>query len=281
MKEDFDKLLSEIDVEIAKIDLYGNDIIETSLSIVRHLQSIITGLRNELQTYTFPTQEDEIRFFKVQKPELLGRLLYFHKIFRIEMQCPNGSNEVIRKHLIAELDNLTYFFNRNLDFYQYYRSKSTYLDRYYFTRNQNDLRKCTDSSHIDKDPLYSTGYDFKVAKIITNELLKIYLTNRLQELERIVQRKADNGQVVESILRWTGSKRALVELIYALEANGDFNKGTATLKEIAGYFENVFSIDIGDLYHSYLEMRSRKINRTRYLETLQKSLLRRMDENDT
>jgi|GEM_PF-4442091 len=37
MKEDFDKLLSEIDVEIAKIDLYGNDIIETSLSIVRHL----------------------------------------------------------------------------------------------------------------------------------------------------------------------------------------------------------------------------------------------------
>lgn len=64
MKEDFDKLLSEIDVEIAKIDLYGNDIIETSLSIVRHLQSIITGLRNELQTYTFPTQEDEIRFSK-------------------------------------------------------------------------------------------------------------------------------------------------------------------------------------------------------------------------
>ena len=73
----------------------------------------------------------------------------------------------------------------------------------------------------------------------------------------------------------------ILELIYALEANGDFNKGTATLKEIAGYFENVFSIDIGDLYHSYLEMRSRKINRTRYLETLQKSLLRRMDENDT
>ena len=107
------------------------------------------------------------------------------------------------------------------------------MDRYYFTRNQNDLRICTDSSHIDKDPLYSTGYDFKVAKIITNELLKIYLTNRLQELERIVQRKADNGLITETVLRWTGSKRALVELIYALEANGDFNKGTATLKEIA------------------------------------------------
>ncbi|WP_297908128.1 RteC domain-containing protein [uncultured Parabacteroides sp.] len=74
--------------------------------------------------------------------------------------------------------------------------------------------------------------------------------------------------------------KILFQINTELEANGDFNKGTATLKEIAGYFENVFSIDIGDLYHSYLEMRSRKINRTRYLETLQKGLLRRMDEND-
>lgn len=207
--------------------------------------------------------------------------MYYNKIYVIESKFPTGSDVAQKEYLYNELNSLTFYFSRNLDFYQYYRSKSTYLDRYYFTRNQNDLRICTDSSHIDKDPLYSTGYDFKVAKIITNELLKIYLTNRLQELERIVQRKADNGLITETVLRWTGSKRALVELIYALEANGDFNKGTATLKEIAGYFENVFSIDIGDLYHSYLEMRSRKINRTRYLETLQKSLLRRMDENDT
>lgn len=90
----------------------------------------ILSLINELQTYSFPTQENEIRFFKVQKPKLLRRLLYFHKICCIEMQCPNGSNEVIRKHLIAELDNLTYFFNRNLDFYQYYRSHSTMYDKY-------------------------------------------------------------------------------------------------------------------------------------------------------
>ena len=45
MKEDFDKLLSEIDVEIAKIDLYGNDIIETSLSMVHRLRDIITDLK--------------------------------------------------------------------------------------------------------------------------------------------------------------------------------------------------------------------------------------------
>ena len=205
----------------------------SALYMMRFIQPLYNELRKYILAYQFADETEEISFFKEYKPEVLSKYLYYNKIYVIESKYPTGSDIAQREYLYKELDSLTFYFGRNLDFYQYYRSKSTYLDRYYFTRNQNDLRICTDSSHIDKDPLYSTGYDFKVAKIITNELLKIYLTNRLQELERIVQRKADNGQVVETILRWTGSKRALVELIYALEANGDFNKGTATLKEIA------------------------------------------------
>lgn len=207
--------------------------IDSALHMMRFIQPLGDELRKYILAYQFADETEEISFFKEYKPEVLSKYLYYNKIYVIESKYPTGSDIAQREYLYKELDSLTFYFSRNLDFYQYYRSKSTYLDRYYFTRNQNDLRICTDSSHIDKDPLYSTGYDFKVAKIITNELLKIYLTNRLQELERIVQRKADNGQVVETILRWTGSKRALVELIYALEANGDFNKGTAILKEIA------------------------------------------------
>ena len=253
------KLLFQIQTEI---NISNSDEcigIDRALHMMRFIRPLCDELRKYTVNYQFRDEAEEIYFFKELKPEVLSKYMYYNKIYVIESKFPTGSDVAQKEYLYNELNSLTFYFSRNLDFYQYYRSKSTYLDRYYFTRNQNDLRICTDSSHIDKDPLYSTGYDFKVAKIITNE-----------------QRKADNGQVVETILRWTGSKRALVELIYALEANGDFNKGTATLKEIAGYFENVFSIDIGDLYHSYLEMRSRKINRTRYLETLQKSLLRRM-----
>ena len=87
---DFDKILKQLDTEIDEIDFYGYDIIETSLSMVHRLQSIVNDLRNRLQTYVFTTQEDEISFFKTQKPEILGRLLFFYKIYRIETQCPNG-----------------------------------------------------------------------------------------------------------------------------------------------------------------------------------------------
>ncbi|MUU02040.1 RteC domain-containing protein [Alistipes sp.] len=228
-----DKILFQINTEIEKLGIDDCMGIDSALHMMRFIQPLGDELRKYILAYQFADETEEISFFKEYKPEVLSKYLYYNKIYVIESKYPTGSDIAQREYLYKELDSLTFYFSRNLDFYQYYRSKSTYLDRYYFTRNQNDLRICTDSSHIDKDPLYSTGYDFKVAKIITNELLKIYLTNRLQELERIVQRKADNGQVVETILRWTGSKRALVELIYALEANGDFNKGTAILKEIA------------------------------------------------
>lgn len=79
MKECFNKILSEVDSMIDEIDLFGYDIIETSLSMIYRLQNILTNLRIKLQTYTFPTKEEEIFFFKNQKPELLSRLLFFIK----------------------------------------------------------------------------------------------------------------------------------------------------------------------------------------------------------
>lgn len=64
MKECFNKILSEVDSMIDEIDLFGYDIIETSLSMIYRLQNILTNLRIKLQTYTFPTKEEEIFFFK-------------------------------------------------------------------------------------------------------------------------------------------------------------------------------------------------------------------------
>ena len=128
MKELANNILAQIEVDISEIDLYGYNIIDVSLSIVHRLQTALNDLRMKIQTYIFPTKEDEILFFKTQKPEILGRLLFFYKIYKIETQCPNGSDEVIRNYINRELDNLTYFFNRNLDFYQYYRSHSTVYD---------------------------------------------------------------------------------------------------------------------------------------------------------
>ena len=222
---DFDKILTDLDVEIDEIDLYGYGIIETSLSMVRRLQTVLNDLREKIQTYVFPSKEDEILFFKTQKPEILARLLFFYKIYLIEAQCPNGSDEVVRSYINRELDNLTYFFNRNLDFYQYYRSGSTVYDEYYFVRGKADLRLCTDSAQFDKDPNFSTGYDYKVAKIIANEMLRIYLNKRLLKLVNDNQIENNLQRCLKYPLRFTGKKVFLIELGYSLVSSGDINNG--------------------------------------------------------
>lgn len=280
MQEQIRNILSQIDVEIDKIDLYDYDIIETSLSMVVRLQDVLTDLRNQLQNYIFQSKDEEIFFFKNQKPELLGRLLYFHKIYRIETQCPTGSNEIIRLYINKELDSLTYFFNRNLDFYQYYRSHSTIHDEHYFLRGKTDIRLCTDSAQFDKDPNFSTGYDYKVAKILANEMLRIYLNKKLQKLESESYIEKQQQNVNTKIpVRFTGKKAALIELGYALASSGDINHGNIEIKELMNYLSSMFNIDLGGYYDAYIAMKERK-DRTSYLNKLIENLTKRMNEDD-
>lgn len=280
MRERIKQILLQIDLEIDKIDLNGYDIIEVSLSMVHRLQNILTDLRNELKNYIFTSKEEEIFFFKNQKPELLSRLLYFHKIYRIEAQCPTGSNEVIKLYINKELDNLTYFFNRNLDFYQYYRSHSTIYDEHYFLRGNTDIRLYTDSAQLDKDPNFSTGYDYKVAKILANEMLRIYLNKKLQELENESYIEKQYQSISTKIpIRFTGKKAALIELGYALISSGDINHGNIEIKEFMNYLSSVFNIDLGGYYDAYIAMKERK-DRTSYLNKLIENLTKRMDEDD-
>lgn len=106
------------------------------------------------------------------------------------MRFPSGSEEVQRDYLLSETDRISKSFQRNLAFYQYHRTKATYLDRQYFIRGKPDIQIIVDSFYYETDPQFSTSHDFKVAKILANELLEIYLTNRLHELERREQTQA-------------------------------------------------------------------------------------------
>lgn len=279
MKEVVDKILEQVEADIFEIDLYGYDIIETSLSMVHKLQTVLDELRVKIQTYIFPTKEDEILFFKTQKPELLGRLLFFYKIYKIETQCPNGSDEVIRKYINQELDNLTYFFNRNLDFYQYYRSHSTIYDEYYFIRGKADLRLCTDSAQFDKDPNFSTGYDYTVAKILANEMLRIYLNQRLQLLEKKQLTNDIKISLSDFKLKWTGTKSEAIEWGYGLFAAKTLNYGNATIKEVMAFVETAFDIELGDYYRTYLSLKNRKKDRTAFFTFIMEQLQKRMDDD--
>lgn len=152
------------------------------------------------------------------------------------------------------------------------------MDDKYFIRGNYDIKYTLDSYYFESDSRFSTSHDFKVAKILANDLIQVYIENQLLNINKHIG--IANSDIGKMRLQWTGSKTALIELIYALQSYPFFDMGKADIKAIATYFENVFEIDLGDFYHTYLEIRNRKINRTKFLDSLKDAIIRKMDEQD-
>ena len=53
MKKVVDKILEQVEADISEIDLYGYDIIETSLSMVHKLQTVLDDLRTKYKPIYF------------------------------------------------------------------------------------------------------------------------------------------------------------------------------------------------------------------------------------
>ena len=279
---DFEEFIRNIDCAIyEKIDVDNWNIsIEVVLNVVEFLQRSLEDLRTYIVNYPFSSKEEEIYFFKHIKPEVLSRLLYFTEIYNTEMRKPHGSIEVLKKYYNDRLDELTSYFESNLDFYQYYRSKATHLDNHYFVRGHIDFKLCPNCVPYDRDPEFSTCYDHKAAQILANDMLCIYLNKKLHGVDKQVIIAKSRSFLPEHPFRWTATKIAAVELGYAIYAAGVLNNGQADIKEIMTFMEASFQIDLGDYYRTYITMKDRKKDRTSFLNSLIKSLLKKMDEDD-
>ena len=269
---DLTEQLNFIDLEIDDAVLKCEKSIEIIIQVLQKVKSIV--LRNGLQS-----QEEEIHFFKDIKPLFTSRRIYFNSIYRIETKKPSGSTRILKKYYNNELEKLKRYFDENLDFYKYYRTKSTYLDYKYFVRSSFDIKQSLDNFYYEADLNFTTSHDFKIAKILAHDLLQLYLEDQLKTLDRKNER-LDTQRNHNAKLVWTGSKIALTELLYALQTEGVFNNGSADLKIIAEFFEENLDIDLGQYRRNFLEIRARKENRTKFLDTLRNSLLKRMDDTD-
>jgi hypothetical protein len=279
MKEYYDHIIERISIETQPIDIEDCNIsTDEAFHMVEFLQKVLSDLREKFLGCKSLGIKDEICFFKEMKPQILSSLLYFNKVYAIEIKCPNGSDIIRKNHYENELGSLTYFFNRHLDFYQYYRSNSTHFDECYFTRSKPNIRLCVDSSQFIRDPEFSTGYDYKVAKILSNEMLRIYLNKKLQDIDKQSVILNQGMYAGKNSIRWTAPKSAAIEMGYSLHASGILNKGNISIQEIMLFLQKAFNIDLGDYYRTYVAIKSRKKDRTAFLKQLIEILERKMDE---
>lgn len=264
--------LNFIELEIDDTILYCAKSVEIILKSIHKVKDIIVKSG-------FKTEQEEINFFKELKPQFTSKLIYYNSLYKIETKKPFGSSRIMKKYYNNELDKLKRYFDNNLDFYKYYRTGSCYLDYKYFVRGKFDIKLSLDNYYFETDLNFTTSHDFKIAKILANDLLQLYLENQLVTLEH-KEDKTKSQRNPNAKLTWTGSKVSLTELIYALQSEGIFNNGTADLKNIAEYFEEIFNIDLGQYRRTFLEIRLRKDNRAKFLSSLQEKLIKRMQDTD-
>ena len=276
MKTYAQKLSSELNHQLQHIHLKTMDPIEYSELAIGSVVSILEQLKTFFISYQFETKTDEVQFFREIKPQFASKLIYYNEIYNMETKKPLASAKVQCKYYSNELAKLKDYFDENIHFYKYYRTGNRCLDKKYFVRGKHDIKLTIDSFYFQADQRFSTSHDYTVAKILANDQIKVYIEEQIA----LLQNQIANPNPSRNSQKWTASKVALTELIYALHTEGVFNNGASDLKDITAFFETTFNVDLGHFHRTFLDIRSRTSERTKFLNGLREKLLVRMDQSD-
>ena len=276
-----ERIVKKLDSNLDFLEKEIEGVLERSEEGIKVTQRALEQIRELLLKRKSTSTSDEIYFFKNIKPQVFSKLIYYVKLFSIESKRPRSSNKSQVKYFNKHIDRLQNYFNDNLEFYHYYRRGATFLDNEYFIRGKANIRLFPDSLSFFADDKFSTSHDSTVATILAYDMLIIYLKTEIDKLENNNGMEANyNAFQKQSKLFWTGNKTDLIELIYALHSSGVINSGTADIKEVALICEQMFNVSLGDYYRTFLEIRSRKINQTKFIDKLKESLVDKMLESD-
>ena len=267
------QLKKEIDTKIEQIECSEISMINKSLKASRILAEAYKQLKTFILSYTFQSEEEEILFFKEIKPRLCFRLIYFRKLYNIEMDRPTGT-EKQREYLNDLLNSINRYNCKRLDFIRYYRSGSSIFDSLYFLRGQVDTEQYMETFSHEFDLNFSTNCDFKVAKILANDMLSDYLMREIEALN-------DNNNLImgsfgfpATKLTWKGTKAEFQEQVLSWDNAATF--GDVPFTQLHSYMQNVFNIQVDSNLSRILDDLKTRNNPTPFMDKPKNALLRRL-----
>lgn len=278
MKYSLHKIIDDVSQYESKIVNEASGSLDEALKMISYLQEVLTSLKASVVKEGFESEWEEINFFRNVKPGILGKLIYYNKVYRIECACPRGSGKIYRNYFSNQIKELKQEFEEhifNSEFYRYYRSGRNDRDQTFFRLGNINLYDGLNSFVFEIDHHFSTYYDYKVARIIANDLLQNYLHLKIDSIE---DSNFKDEEATKDIF-WTSSKNALVELIYAMYASGAVSHGKVGIRKLSMIAQIVFSVSLGDLHHAFHRMKTRAGSRTAFLDHLKISLEEYMDKD--
>jgi hypothetical protein len=274
------KILSQIRRQEDKLTSQMMRPAEEAYQMTLFLNEMLGALKSQVTQDGFKNEQQEIDFFKNIKPQIMGKLIFYNKVFRIETTCPVNNGTLHQNYYENQFKALQAEYMECIcdgDFYRYYRAGRTDRDHLYFRLGQINYHDGLKSAVFEIDLSFSTYYDNKIARIVANELLYTYLLNKVNPEENpdmvLVGGKTNKD------ISWTNSQNALIELIYALYASSSVSHGNIGIRQLALIFQVLFRTPLNDIHHAFHRMKTRSGSRTAFLDQLKISLEEYMDKD--
>ena len=280
MKIVWNKILAQIHHQEEKFSSQMMPTAEEAYQMTLFLKEMLFNIKAQVIQDGFTNEQQEIDFFKNIKPQILGKLIYYNKVFRIETTCPVSNGKIHQSYYENLLKTLKSEYKESIcneDFYRYYRTGRIDRDHSYFRLGKVNYHDGLKSGVFEIDLSFSTYYDNKIAHIIANELLYTYTLTKINPEENpdtILQNLDANKDI-----SWTNSQNALIELIYALYASNSIAYGKIGIRKLALIFQVLFRTPLNDIHHSFHRMKTRAGSRTAFLDQLKISLEEYMDKD--
>lgn len=274
------KILVQIEHQEDKLSSQMMQMSEEAYQMTLFLKEMLCEIKSQILRDGFKNEQQEIDFFKNIKPNILGKLIYYNKVFRIETTCPVSNGKIHQSYYENLLKTLKSEYKESIcneDFYRYYRAGRTDRDHSYFRLGQINYHDGLKSAVFEIDLSFSTYFDNKIAHIVANELLYTYVLTKINPEENpdtILQNLDANKDI-----SWTNSQNALIELIYALYASNSIANGKVGIRKLALIFQVLFRTPLNDIHHSFHRMKTRSGSRTAFLDQLRASLEEYMDKD--
>jgi hypothetical protein len=269
------RLLQALESELNDVVFQHNTEPERVIASVKICRKALSRLKSFISGYYFESLDEEIFFFKSIKPLFYSKYIYYSRVYNFHLKKPLGGQFVVKEFIQLELSDLKRFFESHQSFYHYFRSGSTEMDAFYFTRCAFSFTGLLHDYYAEDH--FSTTHDHTLSKLLASEKYQDYLNIQLGDLSDDYFRQSPAIQS-QTPFQWTSNKTDLVELIYALVEAGVLNNGNAEIKSVVLYFQQIFQVDLRAYYHKYMDISNRKKERTVFLDKLKTCLLRRIDE---
>ncbi|WP_159732228.1 RteC domain-containing protein [Sphingobacterium sp. 18053] len=274
------KILAQIHHQEDKLSSQMMPTADEAYQMTLFLNEMLCTIKAKVLQAGFTNEQQEMDFFKNIKPQILGKLIYYNKVFRIETTCPVSNGKIHQSYYENLLKTLKSEYKESIcneDFYRYYRAGRTDRDHTYFRLGQINYHDGLKSGVFEIDLSFSTYYDNKIAHIIANELLYTYMLTKINPEENpdtILQNLEANKDMA-----WTNSQNAIIELIYAIYASKSVAYGKIGIRKLALIFQVLFRIPLNDIHHAFHRMKTRAGSRTVFLDQLKISLEEYMDKD--